>query len=229
MKRGMLVVIDGTDGSGKKTQTELLVARLRDEGIAVEKIDFPQYGKKSAAPTEEYLNWAYGDAAQITAYQASILYAVDRFDASFQIKKWLDEGKVVVSDRYVSANMGHQAGKILDLQERERFLEWVEELEYGIFAIPRPDLQFFLYVDPELSRQQALKVEKLNMDKAKDIHENDPQHMQHASEAFRYVAEKYGWQQIDCMQEGKMKTREEIAEELYQAFRILYLERAGSF
>ena len=177
-KTGKLIVIDGTDGSWKKTQTELLVQRLRSEGYEVEKIDFPQYGKKSAGPTEE--------------------------------------GKIVISDRYVSANMGHQAGKIDDLAERDRFLEWLEAFEYELLGIPRPDIQIFLYLDPEISRNLALKVEKPNMDKSKDIHENDADHMRKASEAFRYVAEKYGWIQIACAEQGEMKSREQISSELYQ-------------
>lgn len=214
-KSWLFIVIDGTDGSGKRTQTAMLATRLQEAGYEVEKIDFPQYGKKSAGPAEEYLNGHYGSASEVTPYQASLLYAVDRFSASFQIRKWLDEGKVVISDRYVSANMGHQAGKIEDLAERDRFLAWLEDLEYGIFKIPRPDVQIFLFLEPEISRNLALKVAKPNMDKSKDVHENDAEHMRKASEAFRYVAEKYGRIQIVCAEQGEMKTREAIAEELY--------------
>lgn len=214
-KSWLFIVIDGTDGSGKRTQTAMLATRLQEAGYEVEKIDFPQYGKKSAGPAEEYLNGHYGSALEVTPYQASLLYAVDRFSASFQIRKWLDEGKVVISDRYVSANMGHQAGKIEDLAERDRFLAWLEDLEYGIFKIPRPDLQIFLSLEPEISRNLALKVAKPNMDKSKDVHENDAEHMRKASEAFHYVAEKYGRIQIVCAEQGEMKTREAIAEELY--------------
>ncbi len=221
LKTGKLIVIDGTDGSGKKTQTELLVHRLKSEGYQVEKMDFPQYWKKSAGPTEEYLSGNFGAANEVSPYQASVLYAVDRFSASFQIRKWLEEGKIVISDRYVSANMGHQAGKIDDLVERDRFLEWLEEFEYGLLKIPRPDVQIFLYLDSEISRNLALKVEKPNMDKTKDIHENDADHMRKASEAFRYVAEKYGWIQLACAEQGEMKTREAIAEELYEQVHLL--------
>lgn len=224
LKVGKLIVIDGTDGSGKKTQTELLVNRLTSEGYQVEKIDFPQYGKKSAGPTEEYLSGNFGTAAEVSPYQASVLYAVDRFSASFQIRKWLEEGKIVISDRYVSANMGHQAGKIDDLAERDRFLAWLEEFEYGLLKIPRPDIQIFLTLDPEISRNLALKVEKPNMDKTKDIHENDAEHMRKASEAFRYVAEKYGRIQISCAEQGEMKTREAIAQELYEQVHLLLSE-----
>ena len=112
MKRGLFIVIDGTDWSWKKTQTENLRKKLLDDGFEVEKIDFPQYWKPSAGPTEEYLNWKFWKADEVTPYQASILYAVDRFSAANQIREWLDAWKVVISDRYVSANMGHQAGKI---------------------------------------------------------------------------------------------------------------------
>lgn len=211
---GKLIVIDGTDGSGKKTQADLLVKRLQQQWYLVEKIDFPQYGKKSAWLVENYLNGVYGGANDVTPYQASIFYAVDRFDASFQIKKWLDEWKIVVSDRYVSANMWHQAGKIDDVVERDNFLDWLDNLEYSIFNIPRPDINVFLYVDPETSRNLALKVEKLNMDKSKDIHENDSNHMKHASEAFKYVAKKYNWSTIQCVSDGNLRTREDIHEEL---------------
>lgn len=212
-----MIVVDGTDGSGKKTQTDALVRRLKSEGYDVEKIDFPQYGTKSAGPVEEYLHGKYGDANAVTPYQASIFYAVDRFSLAPQIKKWLDEGKIIISDRYVSANMGHQAGKIDDLEARDRFLAWLDELEYGIFQLPRPDLQIFLYLDPEISRNLALKVEKPNMDKSKDIHENDAEHMKKASEAFCYVAKKYDWIQITCAEQGVMKTREVLADEIYHA------------
>lgn len=214
-KKGMLIVIDGTDGSGKKTQVQMLADCLQQDGYAVEKIDFPQYGKKSAGPTEEYLNGVYGTAGEVTPYQASLLYAVDRFAASKQMKERLNAGKIVLSDRYVSANMGHQAGKIENLAERDQFLDWIQEIEYGIFNIPKPDLQIFLYLDPEISRKRALQVEKLNMDKSKDIHENDAMHMQKASEAFLYVAQKYGWNQIDCKAGEEIKSREALNNELY--------------
>ena len=216
MKNWLFIVIDGTDWSWKKTQTDKLVQRLQQEWHQVEKIDFPQYGKKSAWPTEEYLNWKYWTADEVSPYQASILYAVDRFDASKKIKSWLEKWKIVISDRYVSANMWHQAWKIQDLKERDEFLTWLDNLEYWIMNIPRPNLQLFLYLDPEISRNLALKVEKTNMDKSKDIHENSSDHMKKASEAFLYVAEKYNRIKIDCAKNGEMRTREEIGEEIYE-------------
>lgn len=216
MRKGCFIVVDGTDWSWKRTQTDRLAEKLRWEWYEVEKIDFPQYWKPSAWPTEEYLSGKFWGADDVTPYQASILYAVDRFSAAWKIRKWLEEWKVVISDRYVSANMWHQAWKIADLKERDGFLEWLENLEYWILNIPRPDVQVFLYLDPEISRNLALKVEKPNMDKSKDIHENDANHMRKASEAFLYVAKKFNWIQIDCAKDWEMRTIDDIGEELYE-------------
>ena len=216
MRKGCFIVVDGTDWSWKRTQTDRLAEKLRCEWYEVEKIDFPQYWKPSAWPTEEYLSGKFWGADDVTPYQASILYAVDRFSAAWKIRKWLEEWKVVISDRYVSANMWHQAWKIADLKERDEFLEWLDNLEYWILNIPRPDVQVFLYLDPEISRNLALKVEKPNMDKSKDIHENDANHMRKASEAFLYVAKKFNWIQIDCARDWEMRTIDDIGEELYE-------------
>jgi dTMP kinase len=110
--------------------------------------------------------------------------------------------------------MGHQAGKIHNIAEREEFLDWLNHLEYEIFKIPRPNFNLFLYVDPETSRNLALNVEKQNMDKSKDVHENDAQHMKDASNAFKYVADKYKRKTIYCLNENTLRTREDIAEEV---------------
>ena len=216
-KVGRLIVIDGTDWSGKKTQIALLEQHLKDQWYDVEKIDFPQYGHKSAGLVEDYLNGKYGQADEVTPYQGSLFYALDRYEASFTMKKWLAEGKVVLCDRYVSANMWHQAWKIEDIHERDVFLDWVQDLEYNILNIPKPDFNIFLYVDPEMSRNLALKVQKPNMDKAKDIHENSSDHMRKASEAFLYVSKKYGWKQINCILDDKLRWIDDIAQEVLDA------------
>jgi dTMP kinase len=153
--KGKLIVLDGTDGTGKHTQTMLLYNNLKKLGYIVKTIDFPQYGKKSAGPTEDYLSGVYGSVNEITPYQASILYAVDRFAASFKIKKWLNGGYIVICDRYVSANMGHQAGKIKSIVKRDEFLDWLFDLEYNIFNIPKPDINILLYLDTEIARKLA--------------------------------------------------------------------------
>ncbi len=142
---GKLIVIDGTDGSGKTTQLKLLKEKLENEGYSVKETDFPQYNTKSAGLVEEYLSGKYGQADEVTPYQSSIFYAVDRFDASFKIKQWLKDGYIVLSNRYVSSSLGHQGGKIDNPLERKDFFNWLYDLEYQIFNLPKPDLSLILY------------------------------------------------------------------------------------
>jgi len=187
---GKFIVIDGTDGSGKGTQTKKLVDKLKKDQFKVEIADFPQYGEKSAALVEEYLNGKYGTAKEVGPYRASIFYACDRYAASFKLKNWIDEGKVIISNRYVSANMGHQGGKIQDINERNKFLEWVADLEYNIFEIPKPDINILLYMPPEIGQQLVDKKghrDYVNGTK-RDIHEADIEHLREAADAYRYVA-----------------------------------------
>ena len=124
MTRGTFIMLEGTDGSGKGTQTERLVKRLIDEGYVVEQISFPQYGEKSATMVEAYLNGEHGTAEEVGPYKASIFYAVDGFSASNQIRNWLLEGKIVIANRYVASNMGHQGGKIKCPEERKKYFDW---------------------------------------------------------------------------------------------------------
>lgn len=212
------IVIDGTDGSGKATQTQLLVKRLKEEGKEVEVADFPQYGQKSAVLVEEYLNGKFGSAEQVGPYRASIFYVCDRFAASGKINKWLKEGKVVVSNRYTSSNMGHQAGKIKDKEERDKFLEWLEELEFKIFAIPKPDFNLLLYMPPQIG--QELVDKKGHRDyiggQKRDIHEADINHLKDAAEAYMYVAQKYSWKIVDCAPNNDLRSKDDISDEVWE-------------
>ena len=152
--KGKLIVLDGTDGSGKATQTELLKKRLEQEGRQVEVISFPQYGRKSAGMIEEYLAGSYGSPKDVGPRCASVFYACDRYDAAPKIRKWLQEGKIVIANRYVFSSMGHQAGIIADLKERDVFLAWLEQLEYIIFKVPKPDLNILLFVPAETGQKR---------------------------------------------------------------------------
>ena len=217
--KGKFIVIAGTDGSGKATQIKILVMRLKDKGYEVEIADFPQYGKKSAALVEEYLNGKFGPAEEVGPYRASIFYACDRYAASFKIKEWLDEGKIVVSNRYVSANVGHQGGKIKNIQERNKYLEWLFDLEFNIFKIPKPDKNILLYIPPEIGQQlvdQKDLREYIENGKMKDIHEADLKHLKDAADAYIYAAEKYGWEKIDCAPNGRLRTIQDISDEVWQ-------------
>ena len=217
--KGKFIVIDGTDGSGKATQTNLLVDRLKAEGCQVEMADFPQYGAKSAGLVEEYLNGKYGLAKEVGPYRASIFYACDRYDASFKIKQWLSQGKIIIANRYVASNMAHQGGKINDPQERKNYFDWIQKLEYEIFAIPKPDINIILHVDAQIA--QKLVDNKGHRDyvngSKRDLHEADLQHLCDAEKIYLEIANSYqGFKSIECVQDGKIISREQIHEQLWQ-------------
>lgn len=211
---GKFIVIDGTDGSGKTTQFNLLVDKLKAEGFAVEVADFPQYNTKSAGLVEEYLSGKYGGADDVTPYQSSIFYAVDRFDASFKIRQWLKDGKIVVANRYVSASLGHQGGKIDNPLERKVFFNWLYELEYKLFNIPKPDLSLILHVEAEIAQQLAAKRHREDwVGKTRDIHEENLGHLQKAEQVYLEIAQTFpDFKLIKCTREGEIMTREEIHE-----------------
>lgn len=210
---GKFIVLDGPDGSGKATQTTLLANKLKYAGFDVAIADFPQYGKKSAGSVEEYLNGKYGPAEEVGPYRGSIFYALDRYDASFQIKEWLEDGKIVISNRYVTANMGHQGGKIKDPEERRRFYEWLYELEYEIFDIPKPDLNIILHVDAELAQTliSAKDTRKYIERGDRDMHEADTEHLINAERTYLEMVEMYpDFTLIECVRDGQIMPREEI-------------------
>jgi len=214
MPKGKFIVIDGTDGSGKATQTELLVKHLRKEGHHVKIFDFPQYGKKSAGLVEEYLNGKYGDAKSVGPYRASIFYACDRYDASFKIRKYLSEGKIVISNRYVTANMGHQGGKIQDAKERKKYFAWLSNLEYGIFEIPKPDLNIILHVDAAVAQKLVdNKAQRGYTKKKRDLHEKDLKHLRDAEKVYLEIAKTMkNFKLISCTEKKCIMGKDIISE-----------------
>ena len=214
MNKWIFIVIDWTDGSGKWTQTKLLVERLKKSWYNVEMADFPQYWQRSATMVEDYLNWKFWTADEVWPYRASVFYAIDRYEASFEIKKWLDDWKIVIANRYVSSNMWHQAWKIQDLEQRDKFLARLDEFEYWLFWIPRPDINILLYMPTEI--WQSLVDQKGSRDyiwwKKRDIHEADLQHLKNAAEAYKYVAKKYNWIIIDSAPNGNLLSISEISD-----------------
>ncbi len=214
IKKGKFIVLDGTDGSGKKTQTKILYERLRKEKIKAFLMDFPRYGQKSAGPLEDYLAGVYGNPDEVGPYRASIFYAVDRYAAGFELREHLAAGCVGVSDRYVAANMGHQGGKIKGKKEREKFYEWLYDLEYNIFGIPKPDLNIILWVPTEITRQLINKRGLKNKAAAgRDEHEKDLCHLKNAERTYLEIAEKFpDFTLVKCAKNGKLLPREEIHE-----------------
>jgi dTMP kinase len=203
-QKGKLIVIDGVDGAGKATQSQMLADALKAEGYDFEITDFPQYGKKSAGLVEEYLNGKYG---QLSPYVASIFFACDRFDASFKIKQWLAAGKIVISNRYVTASAGHLGGKIPEISERVKYFRWLDNLEYGIFGIPKPDLNIILRVPAKIAQKlvdnKSKEQRKYAAGKKRDLHESDLKHLQNAEKVFIQISRMFpSTKLVECV-EGK--------------------------
>ena len=220
-KKGKLIVFEGLDGSGKSTQTKLLELYLKRQGFKTAMIDFPQHGEKSAGLVDQYLQGKYGKAEKVNPYVASIFYACDRYDASFKLKKWLSEKKIVIADRYMASNIGHQGGKIKDKKERRKFIKWLYELEYEIFKIPKPDLTLVLKTNPEFSIKLADKItDKEKQERRKsylgsrklDIHEKDKSHLKNALASYLQAAKEFprDFKVIECVKNGKLLSPEEI-------------------
>lgn len=215
---GILIAIDGVDASGKQTQTERLSERLKDAGVNVRMISFPAYDKDSSVLVKEYLNGDYGKRAEdVNAYAASVLFAADRF--STYRKDWIEDynnGVVIIADRYVSSNMIHQAGKISDTLEKDKFLDWVWDLEFEKFCLPVPTKTIFLDMPTEYGVMlMANRNNKITGDDKKDIHEEDREYMKKSYDNAFYVAKKFGWTRVSCVKNGKIRTIEEISDEIY--------------
>lgn len=224
---GKLIVLEGIDGSGKTTQTAMLVQRLKREGYPVETIDFPQYystffGKLIA----RYLRGEFGTVKQVSPYLAALLYAGDRYEQREKINQWLAEGKIVVANRYASANMGHQASKIPRGASRNAFIKWLDELEYGVFGIPRADLVLFLYVPTKIAQklidQKQGSMRKYANGKKRDIHEASKTHLLETEKAFLQLCRTQPeWRKVDCVYAGKILFPEQIHAKVWEAVQQL--------
>lgn len=226
MKKGKFFVFEGIDGSGKSTQTKLLADYFIGKGYKVEKIDFPQHGQRSSLLVDDYLNGKYGTSEEVGPYVGSIFYAVDRYDASFRIKQWLRDGKIVISDRYVVSNLGHQGGKIKNKKDWKKYVKWLYNLEYSIFGIPKPDITFILKtsagssvkmsskITDEKKRQKRLLYLKSHGDQ--DIHEKDRSHQSNALKSYLLAAKEFpkDFKVVECIKNGKMLAPEEISKKI---------------
>ena len=208
---GKFFAFEGIDGSGKSTQTKLLVKKLLQEGYKTKTVDFPQYGKKSAGLVEEYLAGKYGNSSEVGPWAASTFYAADRYDLSFQIRQWLAQGYVIVADRYVGSNMGHQGSKISSPKARKEFFKWLYELEYGIFQVPKPTVSLFLSIPAKMAQELCENPERRKK-KKKDIHEKDPKHFQRAERSYRHASKLFprDFLTIESVQNGTLLSPEEV-------------------
>ena len=215
---GKLFVIDGTDGSVKQTQFQQLQESLLKDGIDYKVVSFPNYDSPSSALVQMYLSGEFGEnAKEISPYIASTFYAADRY-ATFQTgyKKYYEDGGIILADRYTTANMVHQAGKISDEKEREKFLNWLWDFEFNLYGLPVPNEVFFLNMPVEKSIELMKDREnKFTHQEKKDIHERDVNHLKDAYEAACDVSKKYNWYEIKCVKNNEIRTIEDIHQEIY--------------
>lgn len=219
---GLFIAIEGTDGSGKGTQTELLTNRFLREGHRVETSSFPQYGKKSAGLIEDYLNGHYGPPDDLDPRIASHFYALDRFDKSFELKKILASGAVLLLDRYVDSNAGHQGGKIADEKARIEFINWLYTLEYDTLGCPKPDMTIILCVPAEKCSELVLKKQArayIQNGKKQDDLESNLEHQKRSEASFRWLATQHPTTHflIECVEDGELLRPEVIHEKVWGA------------
>ncbi|MFA7286461.1 MAG: type IV secretion system DNA-binding domain-containing protein [Patescibacteria group bacterium] len=221
--KGRLIVIDGTDGTGKTTQTKLLVTRLRAAGKKVAIADFPRYGLPSAYFVEQYLNGRYGAAATVDPHAASLFYALDRYDAKRMLLRELAAGKIVVSNRYVSANMGHQGGKITNASKRREFFRWLDWLEHDLLGLPRPDKTILLHVPAAMAQRLVdRKGRRDYIRRKRDIHEADLGHLKAAEQTFLTMAKQFsGFSVINCIEKQQLLTPLEVHEKIWDTVRTI--------
>ena len=210
---GKLIIIEGGDGSGKATQTKRLHSYLENAGFNVRKVSFPNYESPSSSMIKMYLSGDFGEKADdVNPYVASTFYTVDRF-ASYKTdwKGFYESDGIVLSDRYTTSNMVHQAIKIKDLNQRKAYLNWLTEFEFQTFGLPKPDLVIFLDMPPEFSlKLMEDRNNKFTGEAEKDIHENDTEHIRDAYHNAKQIAKDYGWCQVPCTENDRIKSVDEI-------------------
>ena len=212
---GKLIVIEGTDGSGKSTQFRMLWEHLQADQVSFQHIVFPRYKEDSSALIRMYLGGQFGDKpSDVNAYAASSFYAVDRY-ASYKMDwgKWYDDGGLVLSDRYTTSDAVHQASKEPE-EKQAAFLSWLYDFEYEKLGLPRPDLTIYLDVPTDFT-EKLLRSREANTNTQADIHEKDMQYLATCRETGRKAAAFYGWTVIDCVKDGAMRSIEDIHREIY--------------
>lgn len=216
--RGKLIVIEGTDCSGKETQSNLLIEKLKQQNIRIEKFSFPNYnsptGKIVGGPYlgKSYICdcWFNEGAVNVDPKVASLYYAADRKYNIEKINELIDQGINVILDRYLYSNFAHQGGKIKDHDERIKMYRWLEKLEFELLELPDPDIKVFLHMPYEVSEQL-----KKNRSEGVDQHEASKEHLLMAENAYKEIAELYNFKTIECSVDNKAKNIEDINNELY--------------
>ncbi len=218
---GLFIDLEGLDGCGKTTQTELLCKRFEKENIKYKKIKLPDYDSDSSILVRKYLNGDFGkNANDVNAFAASVLFAADRF-ASYT-EKWKNDyldGTLIFSDRYTPANALYQMTK-LNPEEWDSYLEWLFDFEYKKIGIPEPTMVVFLDMPVEVS--QKLMTSRYNGDESKkDVHECDVEYLHKCRESALYACKKYGWKVISCAENGELLSIETINDKIYEEIKLI--------
>jgi dTMP kinase len=216
MAKGKLIIIEGTDGSGKRTQTELLYKKLKTHRIKTAFLDIPIYKSFTGELVARYLR---NDFGRINAYLAATLFAVNRFQAKEKLMKWLKDGYVVVLNRYVTANLIHQSAN-LDRGEREQFKKWISQLEYEVFGMPKPDLVLFINMPIEIAaemiQRKSSKERKYVFGAKKDLLESDLIHQKESlREVMKTARNLKAAKVIDATIKGELRRKDEIAADIW--------------
>lgn len=227
---GVFLVIEGTDGSGKGTQFKRLVERLESDGYAVETFDFPQYESPSSYFVKQYLNGEYGSAQEVGPYTGSIFYALDRYEAAPKIRQALDEGKVVIANRFTGSNMAHQGTKFDTSEERNGYFLWLDAIEFKMLGIPRPDASLVLRVPAEIAQTLVDKKEQRTYtSKKRDLHEADISHLEKSVQVYDDLCRLFpeDFKQLDCVRSGKILPIEAISELVWETIQPLLPPKEG--
>lgn len=219
MKKGKLFAIDGTDGSGKQTQFNKLCERLSEDGIDFRTVSFPNYDSESSSLVKMYLSGKFGEHAKdVNAYIASTFYAADRY-ATFKTQGYEDyynNGGIILADRYTTGNMVHQAGKISDPTERQKFLDWLWDFEFNLYGLPIPTKVFFLNMPVDYSEKLIQnRANKFTHETKKDIHERDKSHLIDSYNAACSLVDKYDWYEVKCVKNNSIRNIDDIHSEIY--------------
>ena len=216
---GKLFVIDGTDGSGKQTQSSLLKERLQKDGIDFKSVSFPNYDSPTSTLVKMYLEGDFGENQKdVSPYIASTFYAADRY-ATFKkdFEEYYNNGGIIIADRYTTSNMIHQAGIIKDKREREKFLKWLWDFEFNLYGLPIPTEVIFLNMPPDYTEKLIQDREnKITHEKQKDIIEKNKQNTIDAYNNALELVKKYNWYEIKCVKDDKIRTIEDINDEIYE-------------
>ncbi len=215
--KGKLIVIEGLDSCGKATQTKLIAKKLEEMNYKVKLVTFPDYNSDSSALVKMYLNGEISDKADdVNPYAASSFYAVDRY-ASYK-RNWEQfylDGGIIIADRYTTSNMIHQASKIEGTRIKNLYLDWLTDYEYKLLKLPSPNKVIFLDMPPEYSSElMKERANKFTGEKEKDIHERDKDYLEKTYENALYIAKKYDWNEVFCVEEGQLRTIEDINDEI---------------